>query len=365
MVSEIDGKTFKKWPYSGKKNNIKMNFKSFARKPALFIIQAVILMLVMIQLISCSPQKLQPLDTESYKNGSTNVIKIVTSIIPAEEFIKKIGADRVEVTVMVPQGADPHTYEPSPGQLKALSGATIYAKLGSGLEFELAWLDKLVSVNPDIYMLDLSEGVTPIFGHEAHENHKDDYSEVSSGGSMTGSSLSDNHAENEKEGSFKKGADPHIWLSPQNVKIIAGNIFRALSVADSEEKEFYGKNLEVFTAELDELDLKIKNGLSNKTNKKFIVYHPAWAYFAKDYGLVQISVEQQGKEPTAREIASVIELAKENGIKVIFASPQFNPKSAEVIAAEIGGTVVFIDPLGPDYMQNMEIVLESMKKYLQ
>jgi len=317
-----------------------MSFKSFMRKSAVFIAWAVILMLVLIQLLSCSPKKIRPPDTASNNNGSAKVMKIVTSIIPAGEFIEKIGADRVEVTVMVPQGTDPHTYEPSPGQLKALSGAIMYAKMGSGLEFELAWLDNLVAVNPDIYMLDLSEGVTLIYSDEVDENHKDN---LSSG----------------------TGADPHIWLSPQNVKIIAGNICRALSVLDSDGREFYSKNLDIFTAGLDELDLKIKNGLSDKTNKKFIVYHPAWAYFARDYGLVQVTVEQQGKEPTAREIASVIALAKENGIKVIFASPQFNPKSAEVIAAEIGGTVIFIDPLGPDYMQNMEIVLESMKKYLQ
>jgi zinc transport system substrate-binding protein len=345
-----------------------MSFKSFIRKYAVFIVWAVILMLVLIQLLSCSSHKILSPETASNNSGSTNVIKIVTSIIPAEEFIEKIGADRVEVTVMVPQGTNPHTYEPSPGQLKALSGAIMYAKMGSGLEFELAWLDNLVAVNPDIYMLDLSEGVTPIFGYEAHENHKDDYSseaEVSSQRSMTGSNSSDNQIENEREGSFKKGADPHIWLSPQNVKIIAGNICRALSVLDSGGREFYNKNLDIFVTGLNELDLKIRNGLSDKKNKKFIVYHPAWAYFAEDYGLVQVAVEQQGKEPTAREIASVIALAKENGIKVIFASPQFNPKSAEVIAGEIGGTVVFIDPLGPDYMQNMEIVLESMKKYLQ
>jgi zinc transport system substrate-binding protein len=336
MVSEIDGKTLKKWLYSV----IKMSIKSFVRKSAVFILWTGILILVIIQLLSCSPQKIQTRDTASNNNGSANVIKIVTSIIPVKEFIEKIGKDRVEITVMVPQGADPHTYEPSPGQLKALSGAVMYAKTGSGLEFELAWLDKLVSVNPDVYMLDLSEGITLIYSGEVGAEHKDNHS-------------------------GKTGADPHIWLSPQNVKIIAANICRALSELDSESREFYSKNLDIFTAGLDELDLKIRNGLIDKKNKKFIVYHPAWAYFAKDYGLVQVPVEEQGKEPTAREIASVIELAKENGIKVIFASPQFNPKNAEVIAAEIGGTVVFIDPLGPDYMQNMEIVLESMEKYLQ
>jgi len=311
----------------------------------------------LLMLPSCNAEPVTA-GSDSTSDVLTPSLRIVTSIIPTGEFIKKIGSERVEVTVMVPEGADPHIYEPSPGQLKALSGAQMYAKLGSGLEFEIAWMDKLISVNPGIFVLDLSKGIDPIYDSEEKSIR-----ENNPAGNENKQPV--DQAEKDSQNNFKKGADPHIWLSIKNTEIIAENIFHALAETDSEGESYYSSNLASFIKELEALDSKIKSGLAGKINKKFIVYHPAWEYFAKDYGLTQITVEVQGKEPTGKEISSVISFAIENNIKVIFASPQFNPKSAEVIAKEIGGVVVFIDPLAPDYMKNMEIILESFQQYLQ
>ncbi len=246
-----------------------------------------------------------------------NKIVVVVTIPPQAEFVEKIGGNRVKVVIMIPPDANPHTYEPTPFQLREVSKAKLYAKVGSGIEFELSWMDKILSVNKKMLVVDCSKGIEII----------------------------DN--------------DPHIWLSPKNAKIMVENIFQGLVEVDPSNKEYYARNKEKYLEELDELDKDIARILSKKKNKKIIVYHPAWTYFARDYGLEQIAIEKEGKEPTPQGIASLIKQAKENNITLIFASPQSNPKIAQVIAEEINGKVIMVDPLKKDYLQNMRKVAEA------
>ncbi|HID28363.1 MAG TPA: zinc ABC transporter substrate-binding protein [Methanosarcinales archaeon] len=267
-------------------------------------------------------------------------IGVVVSILPQAEFAEKVGGDKVQVTVMVPLGASPHTYEPTPSQLKEVSKAKMYAKVGSGVEFELTWMDKIISVNREMLVVDCSKGIELIgeeHGHEGeHHEHKEEHKH--------------------------HGADPHIWLSPKNAKIMVENIYQGLIQIDPPNQEYYARNKEKYLQELDELDNGIVQALSGKKNRKIMVYHPAWAYFARDYGLEQIPIEKEGKEPTPQGIASLIKQAKENNITVIFASPQFSTKSAEVIAKEINGKVVLISPLEKNYLENMRKVAEAFAK---
>ncbi len=251
-------------------------------------------------------------------------IGVVVSILPQAEFVEKIGGDKVQVTVMVPPGASPHTYEPTPSQLKEVSRAKIYVKVGSGVEFELAWMDKIISVNEGMFVADCSRSIGLI-----------------------------------EKG---RGVDPHIWLSPRNAKVMVENIYQGLIQIDPANQEYYVKNKEKYLQELDELDKEIIQALSGKKNKKIMVYHPAWAYFCRDYGLEQIPIEKEGKEPTPQGVASLIKQAKENNIRVIFASPQFSTKSAETIAKEIGGEVVLISPLEKNYLENMRKIAEAFGK---
>jgi len=246
-----------------------------------------------------------------------NKIGVVVSILPQAEFVEGIGGDKVKVTVMVPLGASPHTYEPIPSQLKEVSKAKMYAKVGSGVEFELAWIDKIISVNKEMLVVDCSKGI------ELIEN------------------------------------DPHIWLSPKNAKIMVENIYQGLIQINPANQEYYARNKEKYLQELDKLDNEIAQALSEKKNRKIMVYHPAWAYFARDYGLEQIPIEKEGKEPTPQGIASLIKQARENNITVIFASPQFSTKTADVIAKEINGKVVLISPLEKNYLENMRKVTEA------
>lgn len=262
---------------------------------------------------------------------------VAASIMPQKEFIERIGKEKVHVVIMVPSGADPHTYEIEPRTLQEVSQSPLYFEVGSGLEFELNYMDKIKSVNPDMKVVNSSKGLDFIPNPE----HFDDaHGHV--------------HAENE--------ADPHVWTSPRNVKVMVENIYQELIKADPENKEFYQKNKEEYILELEELDGKIIQEISGKENRKILVYHPSWGYFTRDYGFEQIAIEKGGKEPTPQSIANVIEQARKNNIRIIFVSPQFSRKNADFIAGELDAEVVLIDPLAPNYLENMLIVLEAFKK---
>ncbi len=293
-------------------------------------------------------------------------IGVVVSILPQKQMVEKIGGDKVDVIVMVPPGASPHTYEPTMQQMAEVADAEVYFKVGSGVEFELTWMNKILESNPDLKVVDGSNGIS-LLEMEAHEHHEHD---------EEGHEHDDEapHEEQEHEESTEEhnehehniaGKDPHVWTSISNVKIMTENFYLKLVELDPENEEYHAQNKEAYFAELDSLDSEIRQTLSGADNKKFIVFHPAWGYFAQDYGLEQIAIEEAGKEPTAQNIAYLIEEAEEENIKVIFASPQFSTESAETLASEIGGSVVLINPLEEDILENLEKVSDAFKKSFQ
>ncbi|MBN1884367.1 MAG: zinc ABC transporter substrate-binding protein [Candidatus Krumholzibacteriota bacterium] len=260
---------------------------------------------------------------------------VVVSIPPQAQFVERIGGDLVHVTVMVPSGASPHQYEPSPSQLAAVADAALYVAVGSGIEFEIAWLDRIRSANPDIPLVVSAEGIEPapasahVAGGEAPET------------------------------------DTHVWVSPRNAAVMARNTCDGLVAVDPAHAGRYEAGLDSLLAELDALDRAIRASLANASRRRFLVYHPSWGYFARDYGLEQIAIEHEGKEPSARGIAELVETARRLGIVVIFASPQFTVRSAEIVAREIGGRVVFVDPLGRDYLATMRAAAEAFGASLE
>jgi zinc transport system substrate-binding protein len=243
---------------------------------------------------------------------------VVVSILPLADFVEQIGGDKVEVTVMVPPGASPHSYEPKPDQLREVSLAKMFVKAGSGVEFELAWMDKLLEINREMMVVNSSGEIQLLEG------------------------------------------DPHVWLSPKNAQKMSKNICDALVKLDEKNQEFYETNLEEYQRELEDLDRSFRERFEGREDKRFIVYHPAWQYFAREYGLKQIAVERGGKETTAGEMKKVVELAQELENKIIFVSPQFATKGAETIAREIGGKILFIDPLPREYVANMKKVARQL-----
>ncbi|WMW24241.1 zinc ABC transporter substrate-binding protein [Methanolobus sediminis] len=279
--------------------------------------------------------------SSSANSGTDSGTLIVgVTILPQQEFVEKIAGDNVEVVVMVPPGADPHSYEPTPSQLTALSKAKMYAMVGSGITVEDTMMSKLADLNPDMQIINCSEGIT-LLEMDAHEHEGEEHDDGEEG-----------------------GLDPHIWTSPANVEIMVENIYQGLVKIDPDNQETYLANKNAYLAELNALDEQIQTALAGKEGSSFMVYHPAWGYFANHYGLTEVSVEIEGKEPSVKDMQSVIDLANEKGIKVIFVQSGFSTVSADAIANEIGGEVVELDPLAKDYIDNLAKVAEAFEKGL-
>jgi zinc transport system substrate-binding protein len=269
------------------------------------------------------------------KAESTTKLGVVVTILPQAEFVESIGGDKVDVTVMVPPGASPHTYEPTPSQMAALSQAKLYAKVGSGVEFELTWMDKLIAQNKDMLVVDCSKDI--------------EFQQMMAGD------------EDEPAGSM----DPHIWMSPRNAQIMVQNIADGLIQIDPENRAYYEQNRDSYLQKLAQLNQDIHEDLSEVKNRVFMVYHPAFGYFASNYDLTMLPIEAEGKEPTPAGLQHLIEQAKEQNIRVVFAEPEFNPQSAKVIADAINGRVVLIDPLARDYIENLRILMGELVQAME
>lgn len=273
---------------------------------------------------------------------ASNTLKVIVSIGPQKYFVEKIGGDFVDVFVMVLPGYNPATYEPKPQQMVGLTRAKIYFSIG--VAFENIWLEKFEDVNPTMSIIDTAAGIEKI-PMEAQCHHV--------GGS---------HNHKGEEHAHHGTEDPHIWLSPPLVKIQSRNILDAFLSVDPENRQKYIDNYNNFVKETVDLDRRIRNIFSEKgKGAKFMVYHPSWGYFAKSYGLEQVCVETEGKEPKARQIQKLIQMATEEKVKVIFIQPQFSKKSANTIAKAIGCRVMVADPLAVNWGENLLNVAGSIR----
>ncbi|MDL2261446.1 zinc ABC transporter substrate-binding protein [Methanimicrococcus sp. OttesenSCG-928-J09] len=257
------------------------------------------------------------------ENGSK--ILVAVSVVPQTEFVEKVGGDKVIAISMIPQGAG-HNYDPSPRQLEDLSKADLYMALGSGEPFEDKYLDTFKELN----------------------------SKMPVGNSSTNLLLIQNGNSN----------DPHIWTSPKSSVIMVENTYKSLSSIDPANESYYRQNADAYIKELEELDAELTAELADLKTRDFMVYHPAWGYFARDYNLTQIAVEVDGKEPSPKDITKYIDLAKANNISVIFVQEQVSVTGATAIAEGFGGEVYVIDPLAKNYVENMrkvgQILAEEM-----
>ena len=294
-------------------------------------------------------------------------IVVAVSILPQAEFVEKVGGDKVKVIVMIPPGASPATHEPTPGQLRDVSEARMYAAVGSGLPFEEVWMDKIEAVNSEFLIVDCSEGVElrEIAAHNHYDEQEGRIVEENAGVDA-GERETEEDVEHEVESEAEShvGMDPHIWTSPVNAKVMVENIYAGLVEIDPENEAYYAENRDVYLEELDALDARIREKLEGKEGRSFMVFHPSWGYFAAEYGLTMIPIEIEGKEPSVQDLARLISDAKEQDVKVIFVQAQFSTRSSEAIAEEIGGEVVVVDPLAKDYVSNMDEVSDIFARNL-
>jgi zinc transport system substrate-binding protein len=264
---------------------------------------------------------------------AADTLPVFVSIPPQKYFVEKIGGNRVSVSVMVTPGSNPHSYEPKPNQMTALSKAKIYFAIG--ITFEDAWLSRFSGINPKMRIVHTEEGIEKISMAPHEHQHGGDKGHASMQADEQGTK------------------DPHVWLSPVNGLIMAKNILKALQDQDPSNSQTYDNNYKGFAREIENLDAELKSLFENKKGMKFMVFHPAWGYFAKAYGLVQVPIEVEGKEPKPAQLNELIKLARKESITVIFVQPQFSFRSAETIAKEIGGRVVMADDLASDWAENL------------
>jgi zinc transport system substrate-binding protein len=265
-----------------------------------------------------------------FSSVNAEALHVAVSILPQAYFVKKIGADFVSVTVLVPPGANPATYEPKPTQMVSISKSKVYFSIG--VPFEQAWLPKFSSINPAMKMVHTDAGIRKIPMNPAHHH-----------------GASGHQVEKDSRGML----DPHIWLSPPLVKIQAEHILDGLRQSDPIHAEIYETNFRRFSEEIDRLDADLHRLFSGLGRVRFLVFHPSWGYFAETYGLEQIPIEFEGKDPKPAALQALIKEAISDGIKVVFVQPQFSMKSAETISNAIGGEVMIADPLAQDWEANL------------
>jgi zinc transport system substrate-binding protein len=280
---------------------------------------------------------------------------VFVSIAPQKYFVQQIGKERVSVQVMVQSGANPATYEPKPRQMVDLSKTKVYFAVG--VPFEDIWLDKIAAANAEMKVVHTERGIAklPMAAHN-HHDEEGKHQAISE----------HEHGDHPKAGVHDHdGLDPHIWLSPPLVKIQIRSILATLKTIDPVHKEFYEANYRQFLADIDQLDGRLRQTFAGRQGLQFIVFHPAWGYFARAYGIEQVPIEIEGKAPKPAQLQALIKHARRKGIKVIFVQPQFSTKSARLIAGEIGGQAAFADPLAEDWMANQKAVADKFKAALK
>lgn len=280
----------------------------------------ILIIFLLIGLVSCNSGKKEP-------SGPV----IAVSIIPQEYLVKSIIDTLAEVVVMVPPGASPATWEATPSEMKSLSDALVYFRIGH-IGFEQAWISNIMDINPSLNVVDLSANIGLRGLEQTHGDHT------------------------------HSGIDPHTWMSPANMEIMARNIFSVMQKLFPENKPQLRRNYSKLMLELKEANRFATEELAGYEGASFLIFHPSLGYYADAYGLTQMSIEYEGKEPSPAHMKEVIDMAREAGIKTIFVQKEFDVRNAEIIAQEIGARIVQIDPLSinwPDEIKNITVSLKS------
>ncbi len=274
-------------------------------------------------------------------DGPAGRLVVAVSILPHAWVVRQVGGERVSVVTLVKPGESAELYQPSDAQVRRVVRAAVCFSAGMPLENGHAL--KALEAREGMKVVNLRRGVTlrEMVPHAHHEG-----------------------GEQAAEGN--SGRDPHIWLSPTLLKIQARTVAETLSEIDPENRGQYASNLEQLEKELDQADKAIRQTLAPFKGRAFFVFHPAWGYFADDYGLREVAIETEGKQPTDRELAELQEKARAEGTKVIFAPPQSARRTAEAVAEAIGGRVEVLDDLDGDVIENLlktaRLLAESWKK---
>jgi zinc transport system substrate-binding protein len=281
-------------------------------------------MLLILAGVSCS----SPVSVDSRQT-------IMVSILPQKYLAERITGDRFRIEVLVPPGASAETYEPTPRQIQDVANSKLYFGIGY-MEFENTIVRNLRAQNTGVRFINTAEGVDLIAAEIVdHGDHAHLF-----------------------------GVDPHIWLSVSEVKVQVENMLEAVIDADPGNSSYYRENFLEFSRELDELHAGFINKFSDVKRRTFLIFHPALGYFSRDYDLNQVSIEDEGKSPTAANMRRVVDIARSEGIKDVLIQMEFERESARAVARELGGDIVRIDPLAENWMENISAIAETLYEIL-
>lgn len=288
-----------------------------------------IILFALLVLVSCKNNKNETSVTDQKK-----IINV--SVLPLKYFIEEMAGEFVEVNVMVPAGASPATYEPSPRNIQKLKKSDVYLGI-EPLSFEQAWMSRFRSNNKEMKVYNLAENIELLdqadHKHETTENH---------------------HNHDNKLG------DPHIWVSPSTVLSMIKNMKRALVELYPDRRSEIESNYQKLKLQVEKKDQSVRDNVDQMENKSFLIFHPALGYLARDYGLNQIVIENQGKEPSSRQMHKIIKKARKHEVTSVFAQKHFDMRNAETIAKELGINVSVINPLEENWPLMIDQIIESL-----
>lgn len=252
---------------------------------------------------------------------------IAVTIVPEQTFVEAVCGDLAEVITMVPPGNSPENYEPTPEQMEKFSKASLYFTIGVPTEEA-----NILPSAGDVKVVSLQEAAASEYPMRTFESGE---------------------------------TDPHIWLSPKRVEVMIKTIADEMCALDADNAETYNANAQAYIDKLEDLDQYVKDALADVKDRSFIVYHPAFGYFADDYGLTMYALEDEGKEATASHLQDMIDLAKEKNIKVIFYQEEIDSSQSASFAEEIGGKTMQLSPLAANYIENLKSMADLMAEVMQ
>lgn len=277
-----------------------------------------VIILTILFFISCNSSKKEDIQTLS------------VTIEPQKYFLEQLVGGKFKINCVVPNGSNPESFDLAPSQMLNIGKSKAYFKVGF-LGIENTWINDIGKTNTDIKFIDCSEGITPIIEHDCdHHDHDHNHGHGHAG-----------------------GVDPHTWSSPASAKIMVDNMYKAIIEIDSLNISFYTDNYNNLIAEINNTDSIIRSYTNNASCKSFIIFHPALSYFSQEYGLEQLSIEFEGKNPSPSQLKLLIDKAKADGVKAVFVQQEFDPKNAETVANAIGVKPIPINLLSYNWSDEM------------
>lgn len=285
-------------------------------------------------------------------------IQVAVAIPPLETFVEEVGGEEVKSVVMIPPGRSPANYAPSPRELAAFSDSVIYFSLGLPAE-EANILPEAREINSDLEIVRLEEQVAEVY---------DPLYLVDRGSDSAGSSIEKEHSTGEESGKQEEGhehsggEDPHTWLSPRRAELMVEIIASELGKIDKENRDKYLDNAKKYIEEIRETDMKIRGMLKELEGSKFIIFHPSFGYFADEYGLEMVALEDEGKEASPGHLQDIIDLVREENIKTVFYQQEIDSRQTEALAGEVGADIEKLTPLASDYLDNLLRTAELLQE---